>query len=251
MPLRLSGFWFMQEFINTPYGVKRMGHTRFVFVATHGAGDDRHTNRLVRLLSREMDAYGVINKFFTKKTHSKAHINPDNVEDFNRLSWSHRYKRYIWTRRKPELKIFYKDVADICDGIEARGEKAVVIHIHGMDHDTLGIDLGAGVRFNDRKKKFLTNTPGHIYTGKLTMPRKDLLEFKNLLDKELKQEFNLEVGIGEVYPAYSKRMGIQFHKHRGRDDIAVQVEINKKIKDTPELRKKIVKILSKTLSIIY
>jgi len=206
-----------------------------VFVASHAAGDDRYTGALARKLAEQTGGSYIVNKNFIKSTNSRADTCPERVADFNRNSWSHAYKKYSWKRDKPEKRIFYEDIAEIYDTAKLRrGQKAVAIHIHGMKHEELAADLGIGLRTNTQTGELETNTDGHVYTGRITMPvsfARDLqIGLHSVLSTEERYPVH-EIGIGRLYPAFSKRMGVPFHKHNGRSDYAVQVEINRRIKE--------------------
>ena len=238
------------EHIDTIYGWRRQGVSRFVFVAPHAAGDDRFAGVIARKLAEQTNGSYVVNKNFIKPTNSQASTLTGWICEFNQNNWSHKHQRYLW-KDFPAKRLFYKDIAAICDSVSRKTkEKAVVVHVHGMEHDTIAVDLGVGLKTHAKTGKLETNTPGHRYSGKVTLPLTAIHLLRSNLERAIEKcnVFKVSrVGIGEIYPAYSKRMGIQFHRHEGRKDYAVQVEINKKLKNKKTLRDTFIKTFSSVL----
>jgi len=237
--------------IKMDYGYKKAGQSHFVFVAPHAGGDDLQTGKIARMLARKLKGFYIINNKFFKATNSRANQTPEQVEDFNKLYWSSKKKKYLWKRKNPAMKIFFKDVADFCDQAKnfSQENKAVAVYIHGMVSEKNFLDIGVGLKAkNGGRNKFIGSSRSDYYcSGVPTVPISKLKELYDLLIKEKKQFVDFLVSIGELYPAWSKRIAIQFHKECGRNDFAVQLEINNKFKKDDIMRKKIVQVLTKTL----
>ena len=229
----------------TTYGVVKEGSSRFIFIAPHAGGDDKKTGFISRELAKLLKGSYVVNQHYFKPINSKSKLNPENISDFNRLSWSHKQQKYIWSKKHPALKEFYNDIARLCDSIfQKNTSKAIAVHVHGMNKKDTTIDLGVGLK-EDEQGNLHQNTTGHIYTGRETLPRNKLYQLRDALDKNLTKPHN-GVTIGKHYPAYSKRMGIQYHRNT-RDDWSIQVEIDESEKRDQESIKDISLIIAKSL----
>jgi hypothetical protein len=60
----------------------------------------------------------------------------------------------------------------------------------------------------------------------------------------------LSVSVGEKYSGWSRRSAIQFHKHAGRNDFALQIEINRKLRGFSHLSD-FVDLLADSLSQVF
>ncbi|MBD3311371.1 MAG: hypothetical protein GF349_02650 [Candidatus Magasanikbacteria bacterium] len=237
----------MEKIQKTAYGKKRKGRLPFVIIAPHGAGDDLKTGVIASRLSRQMDAYLVLNNKFCKKSNTKKN---KKIEDFNKLSWSYTKKKYLWGRKKKEMKTFFDDISEYCDLARQKSpfKKALGIYIHGFVSDTIAIDLGVGAKKNIYTD-FIYGAKAynfiHKNNGKITMRISLLKKLKKNLSKNMVKENPSKISIGKHYSGWSKTSAIQFHKHEQRDDYAVQMEIshllrknNKQIDNTVEIIKK-------------
>ncbi|MFH0987889.1 MAG: hypothetical protein V1763_00785 [Parcubacteria group bacterium] len=219
----------------TVYGRKASGGSRFVIVAPHAAGDDRNTARLARHLAKLLDASIVINNKYFKFTNSKAALKPQYIEDFNELSWSKKKCDWRWENKKLVMKMFYDDIAEMCDAINTRTKgKPVCIYVHGLRSIPLGIDIGMGLRAVNGKNRFIGSSQARVYSGVPTIKISQLKKLKQLLQGPIKKDYNLDIGVGNIYSAWDKRCGIQFHRCCGRDEYAVQLEIYYLLKKTEE-----------------
>ena len=236
----------------TSYGKKRTRAGRFVIVVPHGAGDDLKSGVIGVRLAKALKGSYIINNQY-KKLKNRQIKNPDLVEDFNHLKWSFVKKRFLWKSKKPAMKEFYLDIAQICDRIkENTGEKAVVVYIHSMQNDKVGLDLGTGLRPQGSR---LFGSGYHIKTGfntgevttKINQAKKLLREFK----RELKRDFNLGVTAGESFSGWSKWSGIQFHKHQGRNDYAVQIEVNEFLRSNETMINYTVELIARSLERVF
>ena len=129
----------------TNYGRKRKGSSKFVVVAPHAAGDDIGTKEIAEEISRHSDAFLVVNENYIKPSCSRATSNPDNVEDFNELSWSSSNQRYLWQRKHPHMKEFFGHIKEFAEEAREYGDgRAIVVYIHGIADSTeqIGIDIG-------------------------------------------------------------------------------------------------------------
>lgn len=212
----------------TSYGIRKPGRSKYVFIAPHAAGDDLRTGRIARKLAKLTGGFLIINKRFFKPTNSKAVLNPESVEDFNKLSWSDKHQKYLWKRKKPQMKEFFDDIVEYCDqAAEISGERAVAVYVHGMNDDKLAIDIGVGlVKIKDRYR-FIGSSKSHYRcSGQPTIP----ISLLKSLHKELGAAFDGQtIGIGNRFPAWGKRIAVQFHKW-GRNDHALQLEISHELK---------------------
>jgi len=215
----------------TSYGRKQPGNSEFIIIAPHAAGDDKKTSILARHLGKKLDAFIVINKRFFKETNSKAKKYPERIEDFNKLRWNYTTKKYAWGRKKPEMKEFYKDIKAYSKLARQYGKnnRAFCIHLHGTQSESIGIDIGAGTQYLKEKKNYIgsnENEKNVLNSGKSTITPIQIYTLQKELQKELQKAFPLMVTIGKYFPGWSKQSAIQFHKTEGRDDYAIQLEIN-------------------------
>lgn len=238
--------------IKTNYGFKKTGSSPFVFIAPHAAGDDSKTGIIANKLAQKMSGFLIVNNKYFKSTNRKALIYPNRVEDFNNLSWGYSYNKYLWKRKHPDMKLFFKDIADYCEQARKYGKsnKAIAVHIHGIDSNNIGIDIGAGIKkHNNGNKVFGSRRHKEIgqNTGKITLKISVVKKIKKELEKKLKKDYNLLVTIGENYSGWSKQSAIQFHKHAGRDDYAVQFEISDILRKNKKNRGYIIELFSQIL----
>ncbi len=221
------------EKIITEYGYKKNGASRFVVVAPHAAGDDYRTGKIARKIAENLNGFLIINNKYFKASNSKAAERPEFVEDFNKLYWSRKKEKHIWSRKKPAMQTFFFDIEKYC--ILARDyspdHKAIIIYIHGMKFPDVAIDLGVGLKAKKNKLRFYSGAQSlGSFSGAPTFPIGKLKELQKLLEKAMLTRYNLGVSIGQYYAAWSKRIAVQFHKHNGRNDMAIQIEINKEIR---------------------
>lgn len=215
----------------TVYGRKAAGNSRFVVIAPHAGGDDLRTGRVARHLARLLDASIVINKKYFKSTNHKAVLKPQNIEDFNELSWSKKKICWRWENKKLAMKMFYDDIAEICDAVKNKfNDKPVCVYVHGLKTVKLGIDIGMGLKSTNGKNRFIGSSETKVYSGVPTIKISQLKKMKELLSEPIKKDYNLDIGVGNIYSAWDRRCGIQFHKTCGRDDYAVQMEIHESLK---------------------
>lgn len=233
----------------TNYGEKQIGTSQFVIIAPHAAGDDLKTGLIAKKLAQELNGFFIINKQFKKPTNQNA--KPDMTEDFNELCWGHSYDKYLWKPRHPEMKQFFKDIKKYCDDARKYSleQKAVAVYIHGMKSDKVAIDIGAGAKrmfgngsilgsriFRDDKNQ-----------GEITLKIKHIKQIKRVLSTFTKEQYNMNTTIGRWYSGWSKQSAIQFHKHEGRDDYAVQFEISEQLRLNKDKRDQIIQLLAQTL----
>jgi len=237
----------------TKYGEKSAGKSEFVVVASHAAGDDMKTAIVARKLAEKLKASLIINKKYFKPSNSRADKIPERVEDFNDLTWSTKRGKYVWRRKQPDMKLFYNDLDTLCEKARKYSpkNKATAIHIHGIYSKDVGIDIGVGVKkFNHGNKVF-----GSIFhkesggnTGAITLKISLAKKIKKELNKNLKKDHDLTATLGESYSGWSRQSAIQFHKHSGRDDYAIQFEINHTLRSNKESRNYTVNLLAETLT---
>lgn len=217
-----------RDFEPTAYGFKKAGHSKFVIVAPHGAGDDLKTPLICIKLAEALDAYLVVNSKYHKKN-NKQKSNLEFAEDFNRLTWSRKYQKYLWQRKRPAMKKFFKDIEKFCQSARKidPDQKSVVIYIHGMKNKRTGIDIGVGLKNVKSNNVFLRSCHGDgNNTGLTTIKINQIKQLKKALQDSLKKQYNLEVSVGKKYTGWSKQSAIQFHKHENRNDYSLQLEIN-------------------------
>ncbi|MBI5254222.1 hypothetical protein HY932_00330 [Candidatus Falkowbacteria bacterium] len=228
-----------EQFERTNYGLKHAGNSRFVIVAPHAAGDDWKTARVARRLAEKLGAALVINKKFFRPTNKKANQREQEFsEDFNKLCWSPTYNKYLWKRKHLEIKHFYKDIAEYCQQAKAASadNRAIVVYIHGMAVKKVGIDLGVGLRAKNTGNRFLNKWERpENNSGVITIKISQLKKLRALLQKKLEKDYNLAVSVGKKYIGWSKQSAIQFHKHVPRNDFALQIEINRKLRQYKNL----------------
>ena len=215
----------------THYGKKNNGKSPFIIIATHGAGDDKKTGIIAQKLAIKLNAFVIVNNRFFKPTNSRAKTFPKKIEDFNRLRWNYVKNNYAWKRKNPEMKLFYDDIASYSTQARtfSKNNKAFCIHIHGMNSDTIGFDIGAGVKYHKESYNYLEShqdKTAKTCSGRSTISPLKIYTLQKELEKNLQTYFPFTVTIGKIFSGWSKRSAIQFHKHEGRDDNAVQIEIN-------------------------
>ncbi|MFH0780287.1 MAG: hypothetical protein V1928_05585 [Parcubacteria group bacterium] len=236
----------------TVYGRKAGGKSQFVVIAPHAGGDDLRTGRLARHLAKLLDGAIVLNKKFYKHTNHKAALKPHFIEDFNELSWNKQRGEWRWFNRKLAMKIFYDDIAGYCDAIIAGlNRQPVCIYIHGLKTVELGIDIGMGLKSKNGKNRFVGSSGHGAVTGVPTIQIGQLKKMKQLLQEPIKKDYNLDIGVGNIYSAWDKRCGIQFHKCCGRNDYAIQLEIQHRLKETEENIAKLALLLAETFKLIF
>lgn len=241
---------FMQT---TAYGNKAEGNSRFVVIAPHGAGDDLKTGVIASRLSKKLNGFLIINNKFIKPENKHATKNPEQAEDFNKLRWSYTRSKYLWKRKKPEMKCFFNDIDDFC--YQARKfdseNKALAVYIHGIKSEKIGIDIGTGLKKHNESASKVFGTKKHSdikdNTGKVTMKIGVLKKIKKQLTEEIQKDSGLNITVGNRYSGWSKQSAIQFHKTEGRDDYAVQFEISHLFRQDNEKINYIVDLLADTL----
>jgi len=205
--------------MNTNYGIKKEGRSRFIIVAPHAAGYDINTEYLAPRIAKRLKAFLVVNRKYHKRRR----------KDFNKLSLN-RNKQYIWgTGPKDKcMKEFYDDIVNYAQSIyEDYSNKPIIIFIHGMSHgkDEIDIDIGSGVANNKgqllgtiRTKKYPRHPEAGSNTGVFRSNRKDV---NNLRDNLI--SCGLKVGIGEArrrglekrsFAAWSRENGIQYFSRK-------------------------------------
>jgi hypothetical protein len=245
---------FSNDIEQTNYGYKRAGKSRFVIIAPHAAGDDWKTARAARVLAEKMSASLVVNDKYFKETNGSFAGRPQEFAcDFNRLCWSQKLGKYLWKRKPSDMKLFYKDIAAYCH--EARifsaEEKAVAVYVHGMRDKEIGVDLGVGLRAKNDGNKFINQWERpENNSGVITIRISQLKKLKAALQKKLKTDYNLTVSVGRKYIGWSSRSAIQFHKHEGRSDFALQIEINRRLRRLKNIGA-IAELLGETLSEVF
>jgi hypothetical protein len=228
--------------INTSYGFKKEGLSKFVVVAPHGAGDDWKTKRAARLIAQQLNSYLVVNDKFFKPSNKRASQMPEYVEDFNSLHWGTKTHRYLWVKKNPAMKEFYLDIRDFCRQIRKPKIKPVIIYIHGIKSKNIGIDIGVGIKSKNEKKILHKQISNGDNSGLITIRISHLKKIKEMLKKEL-NPLNLNVTVGDRLIGWSKKSAIQFHKHGKRNDFALQLELNRFLR-----RRKNIELTSKIIS---
>ena len=111
-----------------------------------------------------------INFIKPKNSNSKKH--PEKIEDFNKLRWSRYNNKYIWKKKKPEMRDFFSDIDNFCNQAKkySKEKKAVAIYIHGVKTTKIAIDLGAGLKRHNLGNK-LFGTKKHK-TRRMECPKK-------------------------------------------------------------------------------
>lgn len=237
----------------TNYGEKQLGTSPFVIVAPHAAGDDLKTGLIAKKLAEKLNGFFVINKQYKKPNNPNAKL--DMTEDFNELCWGHSYSKYLWKPRHPEMKRFYKDIKNYCN--EARSysqeNKAIVVYIHGMKSDIIAIDIGAGAKRMFGNGSILGSRifKNDKNQGEITLKISQIKQLKRTLASFTKEHYNMNTTIGRWYSGWSKQSAIQYHKHEGRNDYAVQFEISHQIRLDRQKRNNIIDLLSTTLKNIF
>ncbi|MBT7902245.1 hypothetical protein HN587_00125 [Candidatus Woesearchaeota archaeon] len=214
----------MKERIETKYGFKQEGASKYVVVAPHGAGDDLQTDKLVEKIAELLGASLVVNNKIRR-----------SQSDFNDIA----------AARMGGLKHeFYSDISELAMGarIHSKGEHdgeqhALVIYIHGVSDDgRIGIDLGIGAKYNSATKTYVgpkKHPKGKSNTGVVRTNTKLARNMRLSLDEKLKNDKGLRTWIGKKYPAWSKNNGIQYHK--GTPDHSMQIEICRELRRSDNL----------------
>jgi hypothetical protein len=181
----------------TQYGWKTAGESKFVIVAPHGAGDDELTDLVAEEIARTLDASAVVNTEYRRKS--------CNLNDISDLSTD---------RRKQQ---FYADISQCAEEARTHSAKehdgvehALVVYIHGMeDRRDLGIDLGIGVKWRQKRKKYQGATfhpeavkeDGTRSKGRVTTNIEMTRQMRLSLDNTLRSEKGRTAKMGKVFPA--------------------------------------------------
>ncbi len=243
-----------KDYIKTRYGFRKDGASHFVVIAPHAAGDDKKTGLLARGLAKKLNAFLVVNTRFIKPTNSRAKLKPEYVQDFNKLSWGYKSLRYFWRNKKRPMKFFYRRIAKYCDLAKeySREKKAVAIYLHGTKEENIGIDIGMGLKALKFSNKFVGSFRSRYHcTGVPTVKISQVKKMKMLLERDLIKYYGSKVGIGHHFPGWSKRIAIQFHKNCGRDDYAIQLEIDKRLRADKKNRMFAADLIGKVLKQIF
>lgn len=226
----------------TQYGWRRTGESKFVIVAPHGAGDDELTDLVAEEVARIMDSAAVVNTKHRRKS--------CNLNDISDLSTDQRKQR------------FYADISQSAE--EARGysvkehdgkEHALVVYIHGMeDRGDLGVDLGIGVKWRQKRKKYQGATfhpeavkeDGTRSKGRVTTNIEMTRQMRLSLDDALRSEKGRTAKMGKVFPAWEETTGTQYHV--GKKDHSIQIEISRSLRGNP---KYIAGVIAKALQESY
>lgn len=234
----------------TIYGRKHWGKSRFVVIAPHAAGDDLKTGIVAARLAKALSGALVVNNLYKKSSNKNL---PDFVEDFNHLTLAPIIQKYLWRGKKRAMRFFYQDIAKYCDDVLIKHQaKAVAVYIHGMKNKTVGIDISTGLRHQGSR---LFGSKYHIETGcnsgAVTLKINQAKAIFKILKQELNQAKELDVTMGKTFSGWSKWSGIQFHKHIGRNDYAIQLEINQDLRADNENINYLVKILTQALTEVF
>jgi hypothetical protein len=238
---------------HTIYGYNKEGTSKFVIVAPHGAGDDLKSGIIANRIAKNLNGAVVVNNQYLKPNNSRSNRADKHVRDFNRLCWSKKKKRYLWNPR-PELKTFFNDIEAFCKKARkhSRDHKAVIIYIHSLKGKTIGIDLGVGLKSIKDKNKFVFNQKNiSKNSGIVTIKINQVKKLKKILEDRLLADRGLKFSIGRVHSGWSKSSGIQFHKHEGRSDYALQMEISRTLRETKDDRSYIINLISETLTKVF
>lgn len=241
----------MKKRIETIYGYKKPGTSRFVVIAPHGAGDDLGSSIIASRLAYKLNAFLVVNTKF-KKPSNKNIVDPNLVEDFNRLSWSTDINDYQWSTRRPEMKVFFSDIAKYCQLAHPQAKiKPTAVYIHSFTSDTIGIDIGAGLK-KELKKAKLEGTKKHpaknFSRGGISIKIGIVKKIQKGLEKKLEIDYNLATTVGQSYAGWSRRSAIQFHCNPPQDEYSIQFEINQILRKDLDNIKYTVNLLTEILT---
>ncbi len=222
--------------IATDYGYKKIGHSHFVIVAPHAAGDDLKTELISKKIAEKLEAFLVVNKIYKKPSNSQTDKNSDIIEDFNNLTWSEKKNKYLWQNKKPAMKNFFEDIKNFSAEAKKHNSplnKAIIIYIHGFTSEYVAVDIGAGAKHHNFSNKIF----GSLYhpqkgdnQGKITLPISIIKKIRKELEKKIKIKYNLATTIGYQYSGWSRQSAIQFHCHVDQDDYALQFEISQHLR---------------------
>lgn len=218
--------------ILTNYGIKNPGCSKFVIIAPHAGGDDLKTGLIAKKIAEKLNGFLIVNRNYIKPKNSQSKNKPEKTADFNELRWSQNLNKYIWEEKHNDMLLFFDDIKNYCE--EAKKfdseNKAIAIYIHGIHSDKIGIDIGAGMRKHNTCSNKIFGSKKHKEigenTGTITLKINIIKQLKKELDEKIKEKYDLKATVGESYSGWSKQSAIQFHKHEGRDDYAIQFEIS-------------------------
>lgn len=230
----------------TPYGKKMIGSTPLIIIAPHAAGDDLKTGIVATKLARALGAFVIINNQYYKPTNKKALLSPEHVSDFNKLTWSFKKEKYLWARKHPQMKQFFEDIKKFTELARnfSPDQKVLSIHIHAMNLHT-GIDIGAGVKFHPRFKKFQTSATKKSgpNSGSITLELSMLQKFRSALQNTFLPQ-KADITIGKNFPGWSKFSAVQWHKYNNHNDEAFHLEIGKELRLSQEKRNELIASLT-------
>lgn len=219
----------IEQIVETEYGIKHKGRSKYVIVAPHGTTDDEHTDKISRELAKLLDASFVINNRLKRRI-----CNMNNTSDLD---------------TNPLKQDFFNDISELALGARNYSERkydgkehALVMYIHGMKNRTdKGIDIGIGVKWNKKNKRYegprvhpyARDDDGHLLReGVIRSNTLLTVKLRRDLDAQLKQEKNLRAWLGSVYAAWGTHNGIQ--RHAGTPDHSMQIEICETLRKDPK-----------------
>lgn len=210
--------------METGYGYKVEGSSKFVIVAPHAAGNDKNTDKIAGLIAQRLDAFLVINTRFRKKTKVKK-----NEEDFNKLSWNG--NQYNWGGKQGEMKKFFDDIKTFSESArnKSRDNKAVIIYIHGLRNtEDIGIDVGVGMKEDGITGELRGATGSNRHpdarknTGEKRVEKETIIKLRKKLNQMLEAR-NLRATIGAKKAAWSRQNAVQFHANTTDDSMQFEI----------------------------
>ena len=218
----------INEKVETDYGWKVAGASKFVIVAPHGAGDDEETHIVAEEVARIMEAAVVVNRSHRRESCDLNDIS-DVAEDERKQEFFGDVSEYAKKAREHSAREH--------DG----GEHAMVVYIHGMrNRGNQGIDIGIGAKWNAEKGKYqgakyhpeAEMEAGGRREGKvranITMTR----EMRVQMDEKLQAERGKRAWMGKIFAAWDGDNGIQHHA--GTPDHSMQIEISRDLRNEPK-----------------
>tara|TARA_Y100000310_G_scaffold342895_1_gene448114 strand:- start:3342 stop:4067 length:726 start_codon:yes stop_codon:yes gene_type:complete len=213
----------------TSFGYKSKGNSKYVIVAPHAAGDDLKSGEISQEIANLLNSSLVVNDSHVKPTNASNNVRSESqrkpVCDFNNIPRGNIF-------RIDAMSDFYKHINEF--SIEARKnsskqhdhkEHAVVVYIHSMKDEEIGVDIGIGAKYHQNTLKSAKSHPqGGRNSGVIRTSRILAQELR----RSLRENLDMDVTIGRRFAAWSRENGIQFHK--GSPDHSIQLEISHKLR---------------------
>jgi len=174
--------------------------SKYVIVAPHADGKDKHTRELAEQIGLIMKASIII-----------KHKKENKSENFNKLPWNQEQKKYDWdSDEQKKMWKFCQDILTITELAKKSAKNPIVVYVHGLKDDIkdkTGVDIGFGVSYNEEKDIFEESKLKSV-NGKKRCDEYFMRALKINLQPKI-QPF--EISFGKYYNAWAMTNLVQIH----------------------------------------